>query len=95
MKKSMLFGIVRIMTACLTLSTIQTNAQKKDEDAIKKVIHEETSTYFHKNYDGWADTWAHDSADNVLNTGPYPHQEIAGWNAIYQPNTKKTSKVWR
>lgn len=60
MKKTMFLGIVCIMTTCLAVSTIQAKAQKKDEDAIKKVLQEETTNYFHKNYDGWANTWAGD-----------------------------------
>lgn len=82
MKKTMFLGILSIMIACLTVSTLQTNAQKKDEDAIKKVLQEETSTYFHKNYDGWANTWAHDTANYILQAGPNGYNKIEGWNAI-------------
>lgn len=69
-------------TVLLFFAIFQVSAQKSDEAAIKKVLNEETSNYFHKNYDEWAKTWAHDSADFVLNAGPYHHQVISGWNAI-------------
>src|SRR4051812_47129503 len=58
----------------------KTNAQKSEDDAIKKVIQQETSTYFHKNYDGWADTWAHDSAVCVVRVSNSGHSETMGWN---------------
>lgn len=96
MKKTMFLGIVCIMTACLAVSTIQANAQKKDEDAIKKVLQEETTNYFHKNYDGWANTWAHDSADYILRTGANNFQELRGWNVIskeYQQDIKNMTPL--
>lgn len=71
-----------IMPALLLFATAQVSAQKSDEAAIKKVLNEETSNYFHKNYDGWANTWVHDTADMVMNAGPYGHTVISGWNAI-------------
>ncbi len=66
----------------LSAASITANAQKADEEAIKKVVQQETSTFFHKNYDGWADTWAHDSADYILRAGTYGYSEMKGWNSI-------------
>ncbi len=60
----------------------KTNAQKPEEDAIKKVIQQETSSYFHKDYDKWADAWAKDSADFVFRAGPSGQSTLIGWNAI-------------
>ncbi|MEO9144447.1 MAG: hypothetical protein ABI237_02730 [Ginsengibacter sp.] len=60
----------------------QANAQKNDEAAIKKVLQQETSTYFHKNYDGWADTWLHDTATSVLRASTNSYTQLLGWNAI-------------
>lgn len=82
MKKTILSGIVWIMTACLTASTLQTNAQKKDEDAIKKVLQAETSAFFHKDYDRRANTWMHDTAASILRAGTNDYQQLLGWNAI-------------
>lgn len=82
MKKLFFPSAICIMATCFTVSIIKANAQTKEEAAIKKVIEQETSTYFHKNYDGWAKTWAHDSADYVLRAGPNGYQQVIGWNAI-------------
>lgn len=81
MKKIVLLG-TGLITACLFLSAIKTNAQSKEDAAIKKTIEQETSTYFHKDYDGWANTWAHDSADYILRASTTGYQQILGWNAI-------------
>lgn len=72
MKKTMFFSIVWIITACLIASTMQTNAQKNDEEAIIETLQQETSCYFQKDYDGWANNWAHDSACYVVSAGRWP-----------------------
>jgi hypothetical protein len=66
----------------LNVTTIACFAQKSEEDAIKKVIQQETISYFHKNYDNWANTWAHDSAAYIVRAGTDGHNELMGWNAI-------------
>lgn len=82
MKKSILFGISLLMTVGLTVSTTEITAQKSDEAAIKKVIQDEASLYYHKNYDGWANLWAHDTANYIIGIGPAGYRETKGWNAI-------------
>lgn len=82
MKKLILFGIGLFMTVCLTMSTTQIHAQKSEEAAIKKVLNQETSDFFHKNYDAWAANWVHDTATSVLNIGPAGFGHLTGWNAI-------------
>lgn len=57
-------------------------AQKSEEDAIKKVIQLETFSFFHKNYETWANMWAHDSAAFVTWSGTTEHTQLIGWNAI-------------
>jgi hypothetical protein len=57
-------------------------AQKSEEEDIKKVIQQETISYFHKNYDEWANTWAHDTAAYIVRAGTNGHNELIGWNAI-------------
>jgi len=57
-------------------------AQKSEEEAIKKVIQQETISYFHKNYDDWANTWAHDTAAYIVRASTNGHNELMGWNAI-------------
>src|SRR5438309_7610967 len=71
-----------MLTFFLFIAFTKTNAQKSEDDAIKKVIQQETSTYFHKNYDGWADTWAHDSAVCIVRVSNAGHSETMGWNAV-------------
>ena len=66
----------------IILTTFSAHAQKADEDAIKKVVQEETSSFFHKDYDKWADTWAKDSATFVMRADPTGSSELAGWNAL-------------
>lgn len=82
MKKSILFSISLFTTVCLAVSTAQVSAQKSDEVAIKNAIQNESSTYFHKNYDGWANTWTHDTANYIIGIGPAGYGETKGWNAI-------------
>lgn len=82
MKKVIISGIGLFMTICLAMSTTQVSAQKSDEAAIKKVINQETSDFFHKNYDAWITNWAQDTAASVLNIGPAGVRRLNGWNAI-------------
>jgi len=58
------------------------NAQKAEEDAIKKVIAQETSSFFHKDYNKWEETWLKDSAAYVWRSGPSGQYKLMGWNAI-------------
>lgn len=66
----------------LGLVSLPSFAQKSEEEAIKKVIQQETYCYFHKDYDGWANTWAHDSSSYVVWSGTSVHRQLIGWNAI-------------
>ena len=76
--------LLSVTLPLLFLSTAFTTAiaQKAEEDAIKKVIQQETSTYFKKNYDGWTQTWVHDSAACIMRTGTTYNSQVMGWNAI-------------
>jgi hypothetical protein len=80
MKKTMLFALICAIAGCFVFTSA--SAQKSDEAAIKKVLNEETSNYFHKNYDGWANTWVHDTAASVLNASANGYSQLLGWNAI-------------
>ena len=80
MKKTMLFALICAIAGCFVFTNA--SAQKSDEAAIKKVLNEETSNYFHKNYDGWANTWVHDTAASVLRANANGHTQLLGWNAI-------------
>lgn len=82
MKKSLSLGITCLMTACALLSTMRTNAQNYENEAIKKAVQQETLTYFHKDYDGWTKTWLHDTADYILRAGANGSQQVHGWNNI-------------
>ena len=55
-----------VLSLSLLAVSIKTKAQKSEEEAIKKTLQQETISYFHKDYDGWANTWTHDSADYVV-----------------------------
>ncbi len=83
MKRTISYAIIFLMY--FTVPGVQTYAQSKDlKDiaAIQKVIELETSTYFHKDYEDWAATWAKDSADALLRVGPLGCYHLLGWNAI-------------
>jgi|GEM_PF-5019322 len=87
---------LELLTLSLLAVSIRTNAQKSEEEAIKKTLNQETSTYFHKNYDGWANTWAHDTADYILRAGTNNFQELQGWNAIakeYEQDIKNMTPI--
>jgi hypothetical protein len=66
----------------LNVVSIACFAQKSEEDAIKKVIQQETISFFHKDYEGWANCWMHDSAAYVTWSGTTEHTQLIGWNAI-------------
>lgn len=70
------------MTILLLTASTQLFAQKSEEAAIKKVLQDETSMFFHKNYDGWEKTWVHDTAASVLHANANSYSQILGWNAI-------------
>jgi len=72
----------KLFLILLNAVTIACFAQKSEEEAIKKIIQQETISYFHKNYDGWANTWAHDSAAFIVRAAAGSHSELMGWNAI-------------
>jgi hypothetical protein len=59
-------------------------SQKKsgEEDAIKKVIEQETRAYNESNVDKWADSWAHESTSYFVYTGPSNSIELIGWEKI-------------
>jgi hypothetical protein len=80
MKRTILYGTIGAIAGCFMIATAF--AQKPDEAAIKKVLQQETSTYFHKNYDAWADTWLHDTAASILRAGTNGYEQLLGWNAI-------------
>ena len=66
----------------LNVVSIACFAQKSEEDAIKKVIQQETISFFHKDYHAWANCWTHDSAAYVTWSGTTEHTQLIGWNAI-------------
>ncbi|HET7119459.1 MAG TPA: hypothetical protein VFI29_23385 [Hanamia sp.] len=66
----------------LFATSIKTNAQKTEEVAIKQTLQQETNSYFHNDYEGWANTWVHDSVCYVVRTGISGQSELMGWNAI-------------
>lgn len=71
-----------LLTLSLLAVSIKTNAQNKEEEAIKKTLKQETTAFFKANYVDWANTWAHDSADYILRAGTNNFQKLQGWNAI-------------
>lgn len=74
------------------------NAQQKntEQDAVQKVIEQETRYYFDGNYDKWASTWAHGPTSYVIFTGPNSNSETMGWDNIsasYKPNMKNVVSI--
>ncbi|HET7119462.1 MAG TPA: hypothetical protein VFI29_23400 [Hanamia sp.] len=85
-----------LLTLSLLAISSKTNAQNKEEEAIKKTLNQETTSFFKANYADWANTWAHDSADYILRTGTNNFQELQGWNAIskeYAQNIKNMTPM--
>lgn len=66
----------------LFATSFKTNAQKSEEEAIKQTLQHEIISYFHNDYEGWANMWAHDSVCYVVRTGISGQFELMGWNAI-------------
>ena len=71
-----------LLSLSLLAVSIKANAQKSEEEAIKKTLNQETTSYFKANYADWANTWAHDSADYILRASSNNFQELRGLNAI-------------
>jgi len=71
-----------LLSLSLLAVSIKTNAQKSEEEAIKKTLQQESNSYFNKDYDGWANNWTHDSANYVINTGASAQSQLMGWDAI-------------
>lgn len=71
-----------MLSLLLVTTSIKTKAQKAEDEAIKKTLQQETSSFFHKNYDAWANTWAHDSADYIVRASTSEQSDLMGWNAI-------------
>lgn len=85
-----------LLSLFLLAVSIKTNAQKSEEEAIKQTLRQETSSYFHKDYDGWANTWTHDSADYVVRADASAQSQLMGWNAIsneYKQSIQNSSVV--
>jgi len=85
-----------LLSLSLLAVSIQANAQKSEEEAIKKTLKQETTAFFKANYADWANTWAHDSADYILRAGTNNFQELRGWNAIskeYQQDIKNMTPL--
>ncbi len=61
-----------------------TFAQTNDEEAIKRVVQQETDSYYAGNYDQWANTWAH--LPTILWTINQPgeggYEKMIGWEEL-------------
>ena len=71
-----------LLSLSLLAFSLKTKAQKSEEEAIKKTLKQETTSFFKANYVDWTNTWAHDSADFILRAGTNNFQQVQGWNAI-------------
>ncbi|HYJ62843.1 MAG TPA: hypothetical protein VEV62_03795 [Parafilimonas sp.] len=74
------------------------NAQPKnpEQDAVRKVIEQETRYFFDGNYDKWAGTWAQEPTNYVIFSGPNSNSETMGWDnisAAYKPNMTNVVSV--
>ena len=65
------------------ITTNQALAQKNAEtDAIRKVIDQETRSFFEKKYDLWADTWVHDFTAFRINISPTGYSKLTGFDSM-------------
>jgi len=71
---------------CLSATAQKNNPE---QEAIKKVIDQETRSFFEKKYDKWAETWAHDSSIFIVRASPSGYTQMVGWNSISE-NYKQT-----
>ncbi|MFI5188336.1 MAG: hypothetical protein ACHQF0_16515, partial [Chitinophagales bacterium] len=82
--------------AFFTLSSLHAQKNTPEQDAVRKVIEQETKYFFDGNYDKWADTWAHESTDYVIFTSPNGNSETIGWDNISagnKPNMKNVPQI--
>src|SRR6266487_2072350 len=53
-----------------------------DQAALRKVIENETRSYFEGNYDKWAATWSHNADCLVLFITPTGSTQLTGWDKV-------------
>jgi hypothetical protein len=82
-----------LLFAFFTLGSLHAQKNTKDQDAVRKVIELETKYFFDGNYDKWATTWAHESTDYVIFTGPNGNSETIGWDNISAGNKPNMKNV--
>ncbi len=57
------------------------NSSSEEED-IKAVIISETTNWFNRNYEGWADAWAHEKYNLAMYPGPGSYSEYTSWDSL-------------
>jgi len=60
----------------------QNQNSSSEEEAIKQVIMNETKSWADGNYEGMAETWAHEEYVLKMFPGPESYEEIIGWDSI-------------
>jgi tetratricopeptide (TPR) repeat protein len=63
-------------------SFTQNQNTSSEEEAIKSVIMNETKSWADENYEGMAETWAHEEYVLKMLPGPESYEEIIGWDSI-------------
>lgn len=73
-----------LVMALLCAMTMTAFAQdmSSTEKAIKQVIEDETKFYNERNYDAWANTWAHSDKIYWSVAGPETSREVHGWEQL-------------
>jgi len=72
------------LVVCVLFTIYSVAAQKNnaEQQAIRKVIDQETKAYFENKYENWADTWVHDSTTFRMNISPTGIDKTTGWDKL-------------
>ena len=81
MKTNIFFSLTLL---CLIFFLGVSAQNSNEQQAIKKVLDQETRSYFEMKYDAWASTWMHDSTVFRMSMSPTQFSKIVGWNNMNQ-----------
>ena len=54
---------------------------KAEEEAIKALAQKESTSFYSRDYEAWADCWWHDASIMHINAGTFSYSEIVGWDS--------------
>jgi hypothetical protein len=75
MKTNIFFSLTLL---CLIFFLGVSAQNSNEQQAIKKVLDQETRSYFEMKYDAWASAWVHDSSAYRIDISPGAYSKVNG-----------------